>query len=377
MAIKSKSKNITSNIVVPDQSLHGRDSDDEFTPQKRSPVAKKSKSKGAKKVAAATEFAGTIKDFITEFIQSQGEGKVKIADILTAWQREENQERLIDMVKLRMPTPEPIKPRKAKDPNAPKRPRSAYILFSNDKRTEVREANPDMKMPDVAKELGNMWKTLNDRKKQPYLDRAAEDKKRYEAEMAKYGPAKKPKGPKRAMTSYFFFCHDKRAEVKEANPEMKITEIAKELGRMWKEDFADEKSRKKWVKAAEKDKERYAEENAAWVAEHPEEAAASVPKKKGTKSAKSAKSADADEDSKGADEDKDAKEETTEPTLKKRRSKKGNAEPIQASGMVIFMQKTRPEIEEENPDWDTKQVIAEMKKRWSALSPEEREEYNV
>lgn len=52
------------------------------------------------------------------------------------------------------------KEKKAKDPDAPKRPASAYILFSNAKRAEVVKANPGAKLPEVAKILGGMWKAL-------------------------------------------------------------------------------------------------------------------------------------------------------------------------------------------------------------------------
>ena len=52
------------------------------------------------------------------------------------------------------------KEKKAKDPDAPKRPASAYILFSNAKRAEVVKANPAAKLPEVAKILGGMWKAL-------------------------------------------------------------------------------------------------------------------------------------------------------------------------------------------------------------------------
>jgi hypothetical protein len=54
----------------------------------------------------------------------------------------------------------PKKEKKAKDPDAPKRPASAYILFSNAKRAEVVKANPAAKLPEVAKILGGMWKAL-------------------------------------------------------------------------------------------------------------------------------------------------------------------------------------------------------------------------
>lgn len=38
----------------------------------------------------------------------------------------------------------------------------------------------------VGKILGDRWKALNEKQRQPYEGKAAEDKKRYEAEKAKY-----------------------------------------------------------------------------------------------------------------------------------------------------------------------------------------------
>merc|ERR1712203_282789 len=49
------------------------------------------------------------------------------------------------------------KQRKKKDPNAPKRPMSAYFLFMNATRPTVRKENPDASIGEVAKILGKMW----------------------------------------------------------------------------------------------------------------------------------------------------------------------------------------------------------------------------
>ena len=40
-------------------------------------------------------------------------------------------------------------PRSEKDPNAPKRPLSAYFIFSNESREEVKKANPGSTVGDV------------------------------------------------------------------------------------------------------------------------------------------------------------------------------------------------------------------------------------
>ena len=76
--------------------------------------------------------------------------------------------------------------RAKKDPNAPKRALSAYMFFSAAKRAEIMEANPDFGVTDVAKALGERWKTVSDEEKAVYQQQADEDKARYERDMAAY-----------------------------------------------------------------------------------------------------------------------------------------------------------------------------------------------
>jgi hypothetical protein len=49
------------------------------------------------------------------------------------------------------------KQRKKKDPNAPKRPMSAYFLFMNAERAGVRKENPEASIGEIAKIMGKMW----------------------------------------------------------------------------------------------------------------------------------------------------------------------------------------------------------------------------
>ncbi|CAN6651313.1 non-histone chromosomal protein 6A [Trichomonascus vanleenenianus] len=85
--------------------------------------------------------------------------------------------------------PSEIKRRK-KDPNAPKRSLSAYMFFANAQRDSVRSDNPDVTFGQVGKILGERWKALSESEKIPYEQKAAEDKKRYEAEKAAYNASK-------------------------------------------------------------------------------------------------------------------------------------------------------------------------------------------
>ncbi|KAH7968351.1 hypothetical protein HPB52_007963 [Rhipicephalus sanguineus] len=72
------------------------------------------------------------------------------------------------------------KRKRAKDPNAPKRPLSAFFWFCNDERPNVRQENPDSSVGEVAKELGRRWNEVGDDVKAKYEGLAAKDKARYE-----------------------------------------------------------------------------------------------------------------------------------------------------------------------------------------------------
>lgn len=77
-------------------------------------------------------------------------------------------------------------PKKKKDPNAPKRGLSAYMFFANEQRENVRAENPGIAFGQVGKVLGERWKALTDKQRQPYEAKAQADKKRYEDEKAAY-----------------------------------------------------------------------------------------------------------------------------------------------------------------------------------------------
>jgi len=73
---------------------------------------------------------------------------------------------------------------KKKDPNAPKRSKSAYMFFCDDKRPDVKKKHPDLKMTDVSKKLAELWKECHDKK--PFEAQAAKDKERYEKAKKEY-----------------------------------------------------------------------------------------------------------------------------------------------------------------------------------------------
>lgn len=63
-----------------------------------------------------------------------------------------------------------------KDPDRPKKPLTAYMLFTNSKRAEIKQAHPgsdrlevpllDYSITDVSKEIGKLWKEVSEEEKE-------------------------------------------------------------------------------------------------------------------------------------------------------------------------------------------------------------------
>lgn len=52
---------------------------------------------------------------------------------------------------------------KDKDKNKPKRPSTAFMLWLNETREKIKADNPGIKVTDIAKKGGEMWKELKDK----------------------------------------------------------------------------------------------------------------------------------------------------------------------------------------------------------------------
>jgi hypothetical protein len=156
-----------------------------------------------------------------------------------------------------------------KDPNAPKKGKSAYIFFCAAMRPQVKEELGEEGKSSIMAELGKRWKELKDdddraEELAEYTKMAADDKSRYEEEKSfgksnepveeeqakkvevedvetddeKPAPKKKEKkteDEKKPKTGYAYFCSYNRKGVKTDNPDMKAQDITRELARLWKE----------------------------------------------------------------------------------------------------------------------------------------------
>lgn len=77
--------------------------------------------------------------------------------------------------------------KRKKDPNAPKRPPTAFFLFSTEHRAEAKsQLEEGAKVGDVAKKLGEMWRAITPEEKERFGVKASEAKEGYEQAMAEY-----------------------------------------------------------------------------------------------------------------------------------------------------------------------------------------------
>merc|ERR1719334_374009 len=101
-----------------------------------------------------------------------------------------------------------------------------------------------------------MWKKASEAEKAPFVKKAEKAKAKYDTAKAKYRKssgyakfqeelkewkskaAKKPfpkdsNAPKRPMSSYMFFVNEQRPYVVSEHPDMKATDVLRELGKRW------------------------------------------------------------------------------------------------------------------------------------------------
>ena len=73
-----------------------------------------------------------------------------------------------------------------KDPNAPKKPLSSFMLFSGEMRSKVKEENSSLGVKEIAKLLGEKWKALGSEEKEKYNTMAQKAKEQYDIDLKEY-----------------------------------------------------------------------------------------------------------------------------------------------------------------------------------------------
>lgn len=191
--------------------------------------------------------------------------------------------------------PSKVKKTKCKDPNAPKRNLSSYLLYQNAMRDQFKSDNPGMTFGQLSSYTSYMYKSLTVEEKGQWERRAIQDKERYEEEMSRYAPppgfdrfgvlidnhpatieakkAKKvrdPNAPKRARGSYVFFTNYMRPIILKERPETKFIELGTIMGQRWRNMSVEEK--KKFEDLAHEDRNRFNREMEAYDAKKEEKA---------------------------------------------------------------------------------------------------------
>lgn len=78
------------------------------------------------------------------------------------------------------------KKKSKKDPNAPKRPKSNYLLYCSDHREKVKMANPGATQQTILKILSEGYRNMNEKEAQYYKNLFEDCKKEYFIDMTKY-----------------------------------------------------------------------------------------------------------------------------------------------------------------------------------------------
>ena len=84
----------------------------------------------------------------------------------------------------------PLKIKALKDPNKPKRAKTSYLAFCEEKRppifAEYRKNNQKIIIGDVAKQLSKLWNNITEEDKLTYIALSETDRQRYLDEMEVY-----------------------------------------------------------------------------------------------------------------------------------------------------------------------------------------------
>lgn len=76
--------------------------------------------------------------------------------------------------------------RAKKDPTAPKRNPSAFLLYSQERRKELKRTNPGLKNTVISQILGQDWRNASEEDKRPHIEREVKERDQYKKEMEEW-----------------------------------------------------------------------------------------------------------------------------------------------------------------------------------------------
>ena len=317
-----------------------------------------------------TKQVKNISDYVTAFLRQAGADE----EMLEAWKAKANQKGLASLVK---------KTRKLKDKDKPKRACSAYLYFCKSARATVKsDLGNGAKITEITQELGKRWRELKssddaEESMTAYQELAAKDKERYQNEMRSYvAPtaqelkkkrrcSKDKNRPKRARSSYIFFCKDHRQEVRSRlGPSTKVTEVTVELGKIWRmikasDNAADKVKLAKYERMAQEDRKRYQDEIENYS-----------PSEVSTSPVKSKVPPPRSEIKRKVQPKKTSPKKTSP---KKTSPKKAGSN--KAAAYRLYVKTSRAAAKKEHPNVSAQQITSILSKGWRGLSEEEKQKW--
>jgi hypothetical protein len=170
------------------------------------------------------------------------------------------------------PAAVPKTKRLKKDPNAPKKPLNAYMLYVTHRHRELRESDPPVPAGSSSKQVADEWNAMGEAERAPFVAMYNADKARFQREKdalaAKKGAPKKkqkkdPDAPKRPVNAYMLYLNKRRLELKEADPDS-VAPVQKKITEEWHAMSAAEQA--PFQAMFEANRERYQGEQAAYKA---------------------------------------------------------------------------------------------------------------
>ncbi|PBL01985.1 HMG-box [Armillaria gallica] len=156
---------------------------------------------------------------------------------------------------------------KAKDPNAPRRPASTYLLFQNEMRKATKQDHPNITFQELTSLMSKMWSEMSAAEKQTYVDQHDALNKKYEEEMTAYkaltkGDDEDEEGSAPAAKSKTVRAPKEKASDK-VKEKAKKDEKAEKAKDKQKEKERETEKEKDTEKEKEKEKEREREQEKA------------------------------------------------------------------------------------------------------------------
>jgi hypothetical protein len=198
-------------------------------------------------------FIENINKFVLEFIEINKNNE----NIDEIWMSKKNQQLLLKTLKKNNV--------KIKDPDKPKRGKSAFLFFCEENRKKIKKKHPEMSVKEIVSKLGIDWQTLKDTSSDEidrYEQMSIKDRNRYKNEMRTYIPilsrkidikksTKKPskRRSKRTQDEIMFdnFLKSKKTRAKKSHPELDSKGIIEYIKSKW-EKLPDEKKKKYNIK---------------------------------------------------------------------------------------------------------------------------------